>query len=309
MHKITRNRAKSFYNNYFKNDSIEIINLVDVGSGGELKEPWKNLPNDSLVVYDFEPLEKNLNNNELPLCISNTKGVFNFYIAEDERGSSLHKVSDLFLNRFGMVDMKVKKIIKVNTITLDEHLNGKYDQVDALDINTEGHDYFVLEGANSLLDSGKCILIKIEFQLTSVYENQKYFSDIDILLRKKGYILADLQIDNVKAYRFNNKGEPITGKAIYCYGRELLEKRFQLHSKLTAIKIFNKILQIYLASELPGHCKDLLDSALKFNIIDSNQYNNLLKDLKHIFYWSEIEFSYNLFKKYMKRFINKFNPF
>lgn len=193
---ITNRRIKNFC--YFlldKNNKAEKIGFVDIGSGGNLKEPWALIPSEKIIKFDFEPTGTK---EGMPLCVSNKSGRNEFFVAFDERGSSFHQPYNDFIGRYGFEEMRVKKVISVECTTLDEYFSGRYQLIDAMDINVEGHDFQVLQGASKLLDIGATKLIKVEFQLACVYEGQGNFSDIDSFLREKGFRLAGIQIDNVR---------------------------------------------------------------------------------------------------------------
>ena len=87
------------------------IGFVDVGSGGDLKEPWSLLPAGLLTTFDFEPTSAD--GESLPLCISNKTGKAQFFIAHDERASSFHKPLANFVDRYAFNNMLTKKEITV----------------------------------------------------------------------------------------------------------------------------------------------------------------------------------------------------
>ncbi len=236
------------------------IGFADVGSGGELKSPWDLIPRDRMNKFNFEATEKS--GNGLPHCISNRRGKAKFFIAKDERSSSLHEPSLDFINRYGLENTAVERAIDVELVTLDEIFQGKYAEIDLLDFNVEGHDFQALEGAGTLLSQGFIKLIKIEFELTQVWLGQKWFSDIDNFLRERKFDLANIEIEYgkpVKVRGIVHKGEPVWGKAYYVPSVDY----WRAH--LTAAKNNKddivKAVVLYTLCDLPGRAVDILDLA------------------------------------------------
>ena len=292
MHRLTRKRVKKFYQEFSFAYPNEIINLVDVGSGGDLKDPWKYLPDGAFKLFGFEPLDEDHNKEKLPLCISNSIGISPFYVANNERDSSFHKVLSEFVLRYNMEGMLAKKIIDVNHTTLDEQFKEKYDFIDAFDINTEGHDFQVLQGADALISRKHVKLIKIEFEFAPVYEKQYYFADIDLFLRNKGYQLGSIQIDyEMRPYNIPSKGEPVTGKAIYCFSNLFLEEYFKNSTDNINCKQieFAKLIKLYICAELPGYCKNVIEIAQQSSVISETEAEHLINKIRDVFYWSVIE--------------------
>lgn len=89
----TAKRKQQFYSEFLQ-AVTEPVGFVDVGFGGALKYPWDTLPAAHLRKFDFEPTDAGTSG--LPLCISNHEGQTKFYVAHDERASSLHEPSEAF---------------------------------------------------------------------------------------------------------------------------------------------------------------------------------------------------------------------
>ena len=64
------------------------------------------------------------------------------------------------------------------------------EPVDFLKLNVQGGEHEVLNGCGGVLDNILGILIEVAF--VESYENRPFFSDTDILLRKKGFTFFDL---------------------------------------------------------------------------------------------------------------------
>lgn len=234
------------------------IGFVDVGSGGPLKAPWCFVDNACMETYAIEPT--GTGSGKLPLCISNRIGKSKFYVAHDERGSSLHEPLPAFAKRFGQDSILTKKMIEVELSTLDQLFIDNCLKIDAIDINTEGHDFQVLQGAVDILEEGVVKLIKVEFELTGVWKNQGWFGDIDSLCRSKGYELIKMEIDSAKPVNvkdISHPGEPLWGKAYYSPSPEKWKKIFSLteHHKKESIKAA----VLYTLADVPGKAFDVLD--------------------------------------------------
>jgi hypothetical protein len=204
--------------------SVSILNAVerkivmfDVGSGGELKFPWDLLPAGLIEIIGIDP-ETDSSSGDIR-CISSKSGKALFHIAVDPRASSLHEAKEEFISRFGMDSLRSQQSVMVDCITVDEYLGENINRIDIIDINTEGHDLEVLKGAHKLFSIGMVKLAKIEFELAMVWKGQGFFSDIDSIMRKKGYELAKIDIESAWPVAFpHGEKEPIWGKAWYVPG-------------------------------------------------------------------------------------------
>ena len=118
--------------------------VIDCGSNiGELFLSFKNKKIE-LNYCGIEPdknafycLNKNTNNENLNLCLSNKEGKVEFFIDELGANSSIHESSTTY-------DKKV-----INSITLDSAFKNK--KIKLLKIDAEGHEFEVLEGGLKIL--------------------------------------------------------------------------------------------------------------------------------------------------------------
>lgn len=272
----------------------ENIGFVDVGSGGDLKEPWSLLPAERLTTFDFEPTSAD--GESLPLCISNKVGKAQFFVAHDERASSFQKPLADFVDRYAFNNMLTKKEIAVECTSLDAHFSGRYDLIDAVDINVEGHDLQVLQGSEQLLAAGTIKLLKVEFELIPVYEGQGYFADIDVFLRARNFRLADIQIGRDRPEKVRNVfhiGEPLWGKALYAPTRDQLNSRFaHIHdggNTAVARKEITSALALYTSAKLPGYAYDVIEAAEAAGIFSLAEASQLRDRIKYVFRWAKPE--------------------
>lgn len=297
---ITTRRKKQFSNEIL-NKVITPIGFIDVGSGGVLKHPWNLLPGNKIVKYDFEPTSGK--ESKLPVCISNQNGEAAFFIAEDERASSLHMPSKNFINRFGHKSISTSRIIKVQLNTLDDIFKDKLNYIDLIDINVEGHDSQVLQGASLILSDSNVKLIKIEFELTEVWEQQGWFGDIDFILRSNGYDLANIEIEFTKPLIANHiyyKGEPLWGKAYYTPSLAKWKSKISNMAKEIINDELRKAIVLYTITDLPARALDLL-ALLEEN---SNSSTININKFKTRVSWV---YAYNLFDNAVKRVIDIFS--
>jgi FkbM family methyltransferase len=214
-----------------------------------------------VVAHSFEPTAEQPR--LLPLCVSNHNGTARFHVARDERASSFHPVVEGFVERFGMDSLYAERTIDVACVTLDEHFAGRFSELDALDVNVEGHDLQVLQGASELLKSADLKLIKVEFEVAGVWDGQGWFSDIDSLLRGYRYDLIGLDVEFARPVDVRHcfhKGEPIWGKALYAPSRSRLQAMFDRNQEArSTIAMIAKTVALYVAADAPGRAFDALD--------------------------------------------------
>lgn len=290
----TKNRITRFCRDTLDTLGGGSIGFADIGSGGDLKEPWALLPRERVTTFDFEPT--GVNAEDLPLCISNKAGTASFYVANDERASSLHKPLGDFIDRFGIHGMVTKKTIAVACVSLDDHFAGRYKLVDAMDINVEGHDLQVLQGANKLLGVGAVKLLKVEFELIPIYEGQGYLSDIDAFLRARNFTLASIQVDDIRPAKVTHlfhRGESIWGKALYVPTQDHTKRRLDyLHKsegREGARKEVASTLALYAAAELLGHAYDAIEHAQAAAVIAASEGQHLREQIDRAFRWARFE--------------------
>ena len=245
-----------------------------------------------MTTFDFEPTTKS---GTLPLCVSNSTGTASFFVAFDERASSFHQPLIEFVNRYAFHSMLTKKTISVESTTLDKHFADQYELIDAVDINVEGHDFQVLQGAQQLLNTGAIKLLKVEFELVQAYEGQGYFSDIDALLRGQGYRLAGIQIDHVRPTICKDvffEGEPLWGKALYAPTIAAFTKKLLIILSKDVVSAQREIaaaISIYMAAKLPGYVYDVIDVALEIGLITQAEGFLLRTQSAECFRWAKFE--------------------
>jgi FkbM family methyltransferase len=257
---ITARRKRRFCRDLLAEADAQ-IGFVDVGSGGPLKLPWSMLPPDKLRVFPFEPTSAH--DRRLPICVSNRNGTAQFHVARDERASSFHPALREFADRFGMPSLHAERTIEVECVTLDRYFDGKFAALDALDVNVEGHDFQVLQGATELLRAADLKLVKVEFEVAAVWDGQGWFGDIDSLMRGHGYELVGIDVEfarPVNAKHCFHRGEPVWGKALYAPSRgrlrAMLERRRAGGDRKQAVAT---AVALYVSADVPGRAFDVLE--------------------------------------------------
>ncbi len=246
------------------------IPFVDAGSGGTLKKPWRLLPHGSLVhlAFDGDAGE----NPGFNICLSDHNGEMPFHVADDERGSSLLAPNPGFIARYGLSSLRTRRTETMRVATLDSVLGDRVGTVEALDVNVEGHDAAVLRGARRVFCEGRVALVKVEFELQSVWQGQSYFADVDTLMRGYGYELSAITVDRMRpaacqAPLFD--GEPIWGKAVYAPGNAVLDA---WNSRLTGEAFRRQMLVMAIlsvAAALPSRAIEALAWAEREGVVEA----------------------------------------
>lgn len=265
------------------------VGLADVGSGGSLKSPWKFLAGTHLRTFGFEPTEGR--SDSPPLCISDRSGTADFHVAKDERASSLLRPNPVFVNRFALDSLNTEKIIRVACTTLDEYFSGRYRDIDAVDVNVEGHDLQVLHGGASLLVSGGVKLLKVEFELAEAWIGQGWFGEIDQLLRSWGYDLVGIDFESTRPVNSRHlyyPGEPVWGKALYVPSARLWDARIRAANDRMRDEVF-KAVALYVAADTVGRAFDLLDLAASSDVLSATEREAVKEDVAQVYRWARIE--------------------
>jgi len=196
----------------FNKHRIESLFFIDIGAKDELD--FLGTVSSITTIVGFEPnpielkrlKEKYSKNNFKSLelladCVSDAEGTVSFNIANRSSMSSLlEKDADNYQKHFGLYknfenwksNIGIDSVITTSAITLDHFITDKNAVIDYLKIDTQGSELKILRGAEKLLNEKRINVLKIEVSTIAVYQDQVLFSDIDIYLRHKGYILVDL---------------------------------------------------------------------------------------------------------------------
>ena len=286
-------------NNYKQMNIVQInqylqgekITVIDIGARGGIHARWNSF-SPLLNVIGFEPDENECQRiNEtaksksyelkcLPYALgkdNNSKA--SLHICKEPGCSSLYEPNLEFVKQFYFApNMEVVNSYNLTLTTLRD-ICDKYEIIpDCIKIDTQGSELDILMGMQNILDNLKFIELEVEFN--PQYKNQPLFSDIDLFLRKKGFLL--LGIKRTYWRRRNRKifprspfgGQIMHGDAIY-YNARILEE-LQPDSIKEILKLLI-ILSAYKQDDLIAYLLDTPHRA--FSEISEEERKILAKNL------------------------------
>ncbi|WP_181369006.1 FkbM family methyltransferase [Flavobacterium pallidum] len=191
--------------------NIESLFFIDVGAKDKLDFIHELSSITNMVGFEPNPAELQLLQEKyrkhpfksLELsgqCLSDTEGEVSFNITKHASMSSLLETdADNYQKHFGLYsnfnswksNIEIENVVKVAAVKLDNFIKDQNAVIDYLKIDTQGSELKILHGAEKLLSAKRINILKIEVSTIAVYQNQVMFSDIDIYLRDKGYVLVD----------------------------------------------------------------------------------------------------------------------
>jgi len=157
---------------------------------------------DIFQLYGFDPdrdecnrLEKQYGSSRIslvPLGLANYEGESTLYLTKEPACSSMFKPIQKLVESSSALDCARKvSEVKIKHTTLDRWAERTgIEYVDYIKIDTQGAELLVLQGANKVIESVRCLEVEVEFN--PIYEGQALFSDIDSFLREKGFVLWKL---------------------------------------------------------------------------------------------------------------------
>ena len=185
------------------------LNIIEIGSRGGSHRSYNHFPI-SMNFYLFEAdkeeclrLKKKLNDklfnsyNIFDYAVLNGNTNF-FYIYENENGNSFKKHNLNICYRFRK--SKLKKTIKLKTISLDNFFMYKNDSFFFSVIDAEGAAYEIIESGKNIF--GKTLGTRIELEFSQVYQDAKLFHDNLILLNNLGFKLLRIETCNAGALSY-----------------------------------------------------------------------------------------------------------
>src|SRR6476469_5256119 len=201
-----------------------------------LNQEWE-IFSPNLTIYGFdadasacEQMNAHLANQNIPwvekhipVALWNSEGTAELYITREPGCISLHQPSEEYRQRFtsGSKAMELIDSQVVNTTTLDNFCQAEgIDAIDVLQIDVQGGELQVLQGASEILKrSTLAIITEVEFM--ELYKNQPLFSDVDVYLREQEFSLFDLgnihrdQRRNIPIASSFHPGPPLWADAFY----------------------------------------------------------------------------------------------
>ncbi|MCR4324871.1 MAG: FkbM family methyltransferase [Candidatus Curtissbacteria bacterium] len=237
----------------------EPVRLVDVGARGGREYFWEAYK-PYIEIIGFDPdraeclrLNKYSDNKTtyFPYALWETAQKKKFYVTKNLPSSSFLKARSFFLQRFpDEVNLRVKKVIEVQTTTLDTFAkDNEVPYVDFIKLDIEGGELFALKGAVETL-SKNVLGVSAEIAFSRTLESQPLFSDLDVFLRNLGFELFDLSpIRLGRKSIFKSPGIQDSGQVISAhvlYFRDAVGEI--LKAKNSRSKFWNEVRLLKLAS-------------------------------------------------------------
>ncbi len=131
---------------------------------------------------------------QIPLALGNTVGEATLYVTKHPMCSSLFVPNEPYLSRFSTL-LELAELdftVELETTTLDNACQAAaIETIDFLQVDVQGADLMVLEGATELL-SRSILALQIEVEFSPLYVDQPLFADVDSYVRNQGFTLFDL---------------------------------------------------------------------------------------------------------------------
>ena len=265
--------------------------VVDVGSRGGYERHW-NLFYNQIKILGFDPdakecqrLVRQLKNSNIsyyPYALWQNIGYKNFYMMSNLPSSSFFKPNYKFWERFpDEVNLKIKKIVKVQTTTLDSFTKmSKIPYVDFMKLDIEGAELAALKGAKKLLQES-IIGVTCEIAFDQLLENGPIFNEIDAYLKSFGFRLFDIGLlrKSLKTLSSNpsltQSGQVIAGHALY-FRDATAEMNSGEIKKWGEIKIL-KLASLFELFGLPDCSIELVETANEKNLFTNFESKSLIK--------------------------------
>ena len=182
----------------YSRENNRSLTILDIGCRWGFADKFVNDTN-NLIIYGFDPdaeecerLEKHYNNSNIkliPLALSDKSGISKLYLTSEPACSSLYKPNKVLTENYPALHCAQEiSQIEVKTSTLNDWLKETdVNSVDYIKIDTQGSELNILRGATNILSSVRFLEVEVEFN--PIYDGQPVFSEIDLFLRKHGFML------------------------------------------------------------------------------------------------------------------------
>jgi methyltransferase, FkbM family len=233
---------------------------------------------------DIESRQVNWTEQHIPLALARSVGESTLYVTKDPMCSSLYPPNEPYLARFNNLPeaANLDFTVGIETTTLDSFCQTEgIDEIDFLQVDVQGADLQVLEGASHIL--GSSILgIQIEVAFSELYVNQPLFADVDTYIRKQGFTFFNLKVGLRERARSPIVSSEFGGQLLWgdaYYFRDLIREDIISHLK-TPDKIL-KLACIADVMDFPDYTLELLEYlTLEYgNDPNYNFANNIIESL------------------------------
>jgi FkbM family methyltransferase len=223
---------------------------------------------------DLENRQINWMEKHIPIALSKTSGEATLFVTQSPMCSSLYPPNEPYLGRFaGLLDLvSLDFSIEIETTTLDKFCQQEgITNIDFLQVDVQGADLPVLQGAEQILKTVLAVQTEVEF--SPLYLNQPLFADTDSYLRAKDFTLFHL----ASAYRPRARSPVVSssrsGQLLWAdafYFCDLLQNAEMGHFK-NPDQLF-KLACIADILDFPDYALELLEY-LTINYGEDNAYN------------------------------------
>ena len=166
-----------------------------------------------------------------PAAVGKCSETRTLYLTSNPSCSSLLVPNAAFFGQFKdcAPQIAITDTLEVQTVALDAYLPAVgIHQVDFLELDTQGTELEILQGAEKFLASS-IVGIKVEVEFSPIYQNQPLFSDVDAYLRQFGFMLFDLSRNRYRRqnypYDMETRGQLLWGDAFYLKDYHCLSER------------------------------------------------------------------------------------
>lgn len=169
------------------------INILDLGAKlySSNDQKYNNLSISNICGIDYFPDERSISKNKkyynhIINAVIGDGSSRKLYITEMESCSSLFIPNQRLLENFQTLSewMKIKNEILVNTIKLNDLELPFFPDFIKSDI--QGSDLYAIQYGSKYFDNA--LVLEIEVEFLQQYEDQPLFSEIELILRSKGFV-------------------------------------------------------------------------------------------------------------------------
>lgn len=233
---------------------------------------------------DIESRQVNWTEQHIPLALARSVGESTLYVTKAPMCSSLYPPNEPYLARFNNLPeaASLDFTVGIETTTLDSFCQTEgIDEIDFLQVDVQGADLQVLEGASQILASS-ILGIQIEVAFSELYVNQPLFADVDTYIRKQGFTFFHLKVGLRQRARSPICSSEFGGQLLWgdaYYFRDLIREDIISH-----LKTPEKILKLACVADImdfPDYTLELLEYlTLEYgNDPNYNFANNIIESL------------------------------